>query len=289
MKTIEKIDLHIHTVASDGTDGPAELLSRVKEAGITLFSVTDHDAIDSCSSVHALLRKTDPAFIYGVEFSCRDEGGKYHILGYGYDPKASCLRDLVEYCHTSRINRLQQRLDYLALEYGFTFAKEDTDALFALRNPGKPHIGNLMVKYGYVPTKEIAIQNYLNKHKENGKRIRPEDAISAINGAGGIPVLAHPCLGSGAENIAEDDMKKRLEQLIPYGLKGVEAYYSGFTPSMQVEILTLAEEYGLYVTAGSDYHGTNKPVHLGYTHLDEAEDHPQGLLDFLHDVTVCRG
>ncbi len=82
-----RIDLHMHTSFSDGTDTPEEILEKVRQAGIGLFSITDHDAVKSADIIPGLLKKKDPSFIIGVEFSCRDEEGQYHILGYGYDPK----------------------------------------------------------------------------------------------------------------------------------------------------------------------------------------------------------
>ena len=88
MDYTEKIDLHMHTVFSDGTDTPEEIIARVRESGIGLFSVTDHDGIKAASAIPPLLSENGPAFITGVEFSCRDGEGKYHVLGYGYDPDA---------------------------------------------------------------------------------------------------------------------------------------------------------------------------------------------------------
>ena len=154
-----KIDLHMHTSVSDGTDTPQEIIRRVKEVGIELFSVTDHDAIKGCKAILKLLKNDDPAFISGVEFSCKDEEGRYHILGYGYDVNAPVIAAIVKKGHSLRMSKLTERLAYLNDEFGFTFSPDDVEALRALDNPGKPHIGNLMVKYGYAPTKEYAITN----------------------------------------------------------------------------------------------------------------------------------
>jgi len=85
----DRIDLHMHTTVSDGTDTPEELLAFVREAKLGLFSVTDHDAVKGCRSILAIRKPDDPLFLCGVEFSCKDEGGKYHILGYGYDVDAT--------------------------------------------------------------------------------------------------------------------------------------------------------------------------------------------------------
>ena len=108
-----KIDLHMHSTVSDGTDTPEEILARVREAGIALFAVTDHDAVKAGRIIPPLLAEGDPAFLTGAEFSCRDEEGKYHILGYGYDPDAEPIRKLVETGHGLRMNKVQARLDFL--------------------------------------------------------------------------------------------------------------------------------------------------------------------------------
>lgn len=278
-----KVDLHMHSTVSDGTDTPAEILAQVKAVGLTHFALTDHDAIEGCASVIDLLTEGDPAFICGAEFSCEDEGGKYHILGYGYDLTAPSIHALVKATHDYRMDKVMGRLGWLAKEHGFTFSQEDAATLLAMSNPGKPHIADLMTRYGYTPTKAAAF-DVLNRFKAKEQRIRPEVAIQAIVGASGIPVLAHPSYGSGDELIIGEEMQRRLERLMVYGLKGVEAFYSGFSPALQKELLSLADRYDLYVTAGSDYHGANKLVQLGDTNLKHDVAFPKGLQRFLQDV-----
>ena len=281
-----RIDLHMHTRVSDGTDTPEEIIGRVKAANILLFAISDHDAIEGCKRVKNVLKKGDPAFIYGVEFSCKDEEGQYHILGYGYDETAPSINEVVELGHGFRVSKLNKRLDFLEKEYGFTFKNEDKEWLFSLSNPGKPHIGNLMVKYGYAPSKEVAIEEYLDKFVSKTEYVRPEQAIEGILNAGGIPVLAHPSYGRGDALIIGTEMENRVKRLVRMGIKGLEAFYSGFTPPLQKEILALAERYDLYVTAGSDYHGGNKLVMLGDTNLDTVKEYPKGLERFLSDVKI---
>lgn len=284
MKDFSKIDLHMHTTVSDGTDTPAQILQRVREAGITLFSVTDHDAVKGGQEIIRLLREGDPAFLVGTELSCKDEDGKYHILGYGYDPDGADIIRTLGISHGYRMTKLKKRLNHLDEEYGFGFPRKEIDKLYAMDNPGKPHIGNLMVKYGYVKTKEEGIREYINKLHIKGEYIRPETAIEAILKSGGIPVLAHPTYGSGDQLILGEDMDQRLRKLIAYGLQGVEAFYSGFSDKLIREMLSFAEKYDLYVTAGSDYHGTNKIVVLGDTNLSEGSAYPEGMKRFLQEA-----
>lgn len=279
-----KIDLHMHSTVSDGTDAPETLLERVREAGIELFALTDHDAVKGCGRVRRALRDGDPQFLNGVEFSCRDEEGKYHILGYGYDAESPSIQSVVQKGHDLRMKKVAARLDFIRKAFGFTFPEEETRHLLALDNPGKPHIGNLMVKYGYAKSKEQAIDEYLNQAKIHSEYIRPEEAIEGILGAGGIPVLAHPPFGSGDELILGGEMESRLRRLVGFGLRGMECFYSGFTPKLQADMLSFAEEYGLYVTAGSDYHGKNKIVAIGNTHIASVPEIPDGMRRFLEEV-----
>jgi len=217
-------------------------------------------------------------------FSCKDEEGKYHILGYGYDPGTGPINKVVDTGHGYRMKKVLGRLDYLKKEFGFTFPAEEIDSLLALDNPGKPHIGNMMVRHGYAKTKEEAIRQYIDRLHFKSQYVRPEEAIEGILGSGGIPVLAHPSYGSGDQIIVGDEMDRRLRRLIGFGLQGVEAFYSGFTEKLRSEILSFAARYDLYVTAGSDYHGTNKLVVLGDTGLSSVQEAPEALHRFLDDV-----
>ena len=97
-------------------------------------------------------------------------------------------------------------------------------------------------------------------------------------------MLAHPSYGSGDQLILGEEMDERLRKLMDFGLQGLEGFYSGFTARLRGEILSFAERYDLYVTAGSDYHGWNKQVILGDTHFDPAQKMPDGLRRFLEDV-----
>ena len=275
------LDLHLHTRASDGTDTPEELLQHVKEAGIELFAVTDHDAIHGCERVISVRRDGDPHSLTGVEFSCEDEKGKYHILGYGYDLASGPINAAVDAAHDLRMRKVIMRIEILTREFGFEFPPEEIEALLANDNPGKPHIGNLMVKLGYAESKDAAIRTYLNTIRTNLPHPRPEMAIAAILESGGIPILAHPAYGGGDDLIVGPAMEERLRHLMDRGIQGVEAYYRGFTGEIRGELLGYASRYELYVTAGSDYHGANKPNRLGDTGLKNVSEAHTGLRRFL--------
>jgi predicted metal-dependent phosphoesterase TrpH len=286
MDTMRKIDLHMHSTVSDGTDTPVELLERVRQAGLELFALTDHDAIKGYRMILDARTEGDPKVLPGVEFSCKDEQGKYHILGYNYDPESAGIRYVVDLGHRYRMKKLTKRLDFIRDKFGFSFPEEEEQRLYALDNPGKPHIANLMVKYGYAPSKEDAFNEYLDQATFKNEYVRPEEAIQGILASGGIPVLAHPAYGSGDELIVESEMDDRLKRLIGYGLQGVEAFYSGFSLKLRLETLYFAKKYDLYVTAGSDYHGKNKMIAIGDTWLDEMLMIPVGMKRFFEAVGV---
>ncbi len=281
---MRKIDLHMHSTISDGTDTPEELLQHVRDAGISLFALTDHDDVKGYGMIRKVIRTDDPQLLSGVEFSCRDRKGKYHILGYGFDPDSPPIRQVVEKGHGFRMQKVTMRLDFLRTEFGFTFPEKEICNLLSLDNPGKPHIGNLMVKYGYAQSRNEAIDRYIDLAPVRDEYISPEEAIQGILQGGGIPVLAHPAFGSGDEIIIGDAMDRRLRRLIGFGLQGVEAFYSGFTLKLQAETLSFAEKYGLYVTAGSDYHGKNKLIAPGDTKLDRVQAIPEQMKRFLREV-----
>lgn len=279
-----RIDLHMHTTISDGTDTPEELLSVVKSAGITHFSITDHDAVAGAKIMMDLLSPGDPLFIPGVEFSCKDDLGKYHILGYGFDPSSPSILKVVEKGHENRMTEVRARIKALKDERSIVFPKEEIEKLMALPNPGKPHIGNLMVKYGYAESRKDAITGIINKLSVKSLDLAPDEVIDAIKNAGGVSVLAHPAFGSGTQKIFGKELESRVDHLIAMGLQGIEAYYSTFTKEIRDEVLLIAEKRSLLITCGSDYHGNNKTVRPGEIGTDSPDDYVQMISAFLKAV-----
>lgn len=279
-----RIDLHMHTTISDGTDTPEELLSVVKSAGITHFSITDHDAVAGAKIMMDLLSPGDPLFIPGVEFSCKDDLGKYHILGYGFDPSSPSILKVVEKGHENRMTEVRARIKALKDERSIVFPKEEIEKLMALPNPGKPHIGNLMVKYGYAESRKDAITGIINKLSVKSLDLAPDEVIDAIKNAGGVSVLAHPAFGSGTQKIFGKELESRIDHLTDMGLRGIEAYYSTFTKEIRDEVLLIAEKRSLLITCGSDYHGNNKTVRPGEIGTDSPDDYVQMISAFLKAV-----
>lgn len=255
------VDLHMHSTASDGTDTPVRLAEKVKAAGIRFFALTDHDTVTGAEQLAEHL-PAGVTFIPGVEFSCRMDSGKCHILGYRCDTAHPAFQDALSKGAALRRAKLERRLAFLQ-ERGMSFPEDELCRLRRIPGVGKPHLGNLMVKYGYAPDLRTAITEVINRCAAGSSRIGAETAVKAVLASGGIPVWAHPLGGEGEREIGPAQFGGMLEELTGYGLMGLECWYSKYPPELCERLAGIAEERGLLISGGSDYHGANKAVPLG--------------------------
>ncbi|MBQ7564657.1 MAG: PHP domain-containing protein [Lachnospiraceae bacterium] len=262
MKTDYLVDLHMHSRASDGTDEIPELLSKVRAAGIRVFSVTDHDTIEGAMQMEKLVPK-DMRFIPGIEFSCITKADKCHILAYGYHREQGSFESILRKGHNKRRNKLRRRLDFMRKEFGIELSGEEVERLMSSSSVGKPHLGNLLVSLGYAETKNEAINKYINPCKTESDRLDAGEVIEAIRSAGGIPVWAHPFGGTSERERSEEEFEEQLQILTAAGLMGLECYYSKYTKEQVAFLTKAAAREKLLVSGGSDYHGSNKTVQLG--------------------------
>ena len=251
-----KLDLHIHTSASDGSDSPAELARKVWDRGLTLFSVTDHDTIDGALAMEALVPE-GVGYIRGVEFSCLFPGGQCHILGYGYDPEHPAFRAALTEGAELRREKLRRRLDHLREKFGIEFTQEELCWMSSRKSPGKPHLGKLLMERGLAADMNTAIKTYLSG-VPGRDRIEAQTAINAIRASGGIAVWAHPLGGEGERRLTDEEFEARLESLLAMGIQGLECLYSRYTRTESGLLLSHARSHGLIATGGSDYHGFHK-------------------------------
>ena len=259
-------DLHMHTVASDGTDYPESFLQKIKDAGIRTFSVTDHDTIDGALQVRDLApEKSGITFFMGIEFTCRTSIGEVHLLGYGFDPENRIFQAALEKGKRLRREKLEKRLHYLK-EQGIRITDTEIDAFYRMKSCGKPHLATMLVQKGYAKNMNDAIRLYLNPCDTSDLKITSTEAIGAINESGGIPVWAHP-LGEGFHRRRNGERFQTMEQcyaqlqeLLRQGIRGMECYYSQYGSAQIQNLLQAAEGYHLLVSGGSDYHGENRDV-----------------------------
>lgn len=247
------IDLHVHSIYSDGSDNPADLLKNAAEVGIEFLAITDHDNITHTNHISDI--PPGVRYITGVEISA-EYPKTLHILGYGFDPRNQAL--------INKLNTLQdvrrERNNAMVLkmqEQGFDITLDELTREAGGEQIGRPNFAALMLKKGYVASKQEAFDRYLAKEKPlymEKQRVQAKEAVRLIRDAGGIAVLAHPYqTGKSGE-----ELEQLVLELKAYGLAGIEVYYSLHNEEQIKHYLKLAKKHKLLITAGSDYHGNNK-------------------------------
>ena len=245
-------DLHLHTLFSDGTYTPEELILAAAKQDLSAIAVVDHDTVDGLDPVIEAAKAKDVEILPGIELTAEYDGLEIHILGYLIDYKRKDLLEKLGFLKKNRIERIYKIVDKLkALGVGlevqeiFDIAKQGT--------VGRLHIARAMVAKGCVSSIQEAFQKYIGDRCPAyvcGFRFSPMEAIKLIKDVGGISVLAHP------HSLNRDEL---IPQFIDYGLRGLEAYYPEHTQSMINFYLSLAKKFNLLVTGGSDCHGNAKP------------------------------
>ncbi len=267
-----KLDLHTHTTVSDGSFSPNAILAKAADQKLEYFSITDHDSIDALDQIAEIPKGIN--FINGVEISA-EFPRTLHILGYGFDPANEKLRTALQELQDFRKHRNAKMLQKLG-QNGFPISQKELEIEAKGEIVGRPHFANLMHKKGYVNSYQQAFDLYLDKGKPfymNKKRLAPKLAIELILQAGGIPVIAHPY----QTRLNDQDLEILIKELKDYGLLGIEVFYSQHSEDQVEKYLYFAKKYDLLITAGSDFHGTNKPhILLG---MDVPKEHLSRFLD----------
>ena len=262
-----KFDLHLHSNNSDGSDTPQELLQKVLDANIEIFALTDHDTVAGISALKSLL-PSNVKFIPGIELTSKARGIKCHILGYNINENNSTLLELIKKGKQLRKIKLETRIKYLKDAWNIELTKKELDWLYSRNSVVKTHVAKVLVDRGLAKDNIEAMKKYLDGCKTGNTRFDGEDAINTIKISEGIPVWAHPLGGEGEEHLGKEEFLSRLKTMIDCGIQGLECYYSRYTDS-EIEFLKdCANKNGLYITGGSDYHGTNKTVILGQLNIN---------------------
>ncbi len=245
-----KVDLHIHSTASDGRLTPADVIRKSAEIGLTIIALADHDTVDGI--VPALIAaKTFPwlKVIPCVEISTDVPSGEVHVLGYFIDYTDHKLEATLERMRNSRRERAQGIIAKLK-NLGMPIDWERVQEIAGNGSIGRPHIAQAMLDKGYIASFKEAFTKYISRggpaYVERGK-MTPQEAVDLILQANGLPVLAHPFTTS--------DPEVMVIELKAAGLVGIEAYYDGYTVEEINKLVSLADRNNLIATGGSDYHG----------------------------------
>ena len=260
-----RVDLHLHTTASDGTESPSQVVRRAAERGIDVIAVTDHDTVAGIAEARSALTARQ-RLIPAIEMSCSIGGEvnfRCHVLGYGIDEEHPAIKDAIKLGSTKRAVKLLRRIEYLRRDFGIELTDGELAWLHSRGSASRLHLANILVDRGLVRSTDEAVDRYLDYSGLPDDRIEAEIAIRAISEAGGIAVWAHPLGGERERRIGAEELLKCARILKSMGIRGLEAYYSRYTEADRQTVLEAARELGLLVSAGSDYHGENKTVELG--------------------------
>lgn len=271
---MSQVDLHIHTTASDGKYSPAEIVRMSNASGLRYIAICDHDSVDGVALAQAAAGKVPPlVVIAGVEINTDTSIGELHILGYFVDVRNAELQTSLERLRNSRILRAQKMIDKL-WKLGIHLEFEQVKKIAGEGSIGRPHIAQAMLEKGYINSFKEAFMKYISRggpaYVERDK-ITPAEATQLIIRAGGIPVLAHPLTCGDPETIVRD--------LAAAGLRGLEVYYSGYSPEQIQGLLILADKYSLLTTGGSDFHGLENMNEPPLGTVDVPVQTAQGLIE----------
>lgn len=247
---MSKVDLHLHSTASDGRLSPGQVVRKAVEKGLVVIALTDHDTVDGIPPALEAA-KSFPAFtlIPGVEINTDVGEGEAHLLGFFVDYRHPELLENLASLRDSRIGRAKRMISKLNA-IGMHIEWERVLQIAGDGSIGRPHIAQAMLEKGYINSFQEAFNKYIGfggpAYAEREK-IAPGDAVRLVLRAGGLPVLAHP--------FTLKDPEKMIAGLKAEGLAGIEAYYGGYTPEQVNRLTGWANKYDLIPTGGTDYHG----------------------------------
>ena len=257
---MKKIDLHIHTTASDGTYTPEEVVREAARLGLAAIAITDHDTAEGYLRAAAEGEKCGLEVVSGIEISTKFHSA-VHILGYYIDVASPALEEVLEWMHRDREER-NVKLCAMLRERGVDIDIERMHARFG-DLVGRPHFAEIMIENGMAQSMDDAFERLLNKNRPffiPRQFLSIARSIEIIRAAGGTPVLAHPF----QYRLDERGLRELIEHCMENGLEGLECRYTGYDEKQCAYLEALAEEYGLVKTGGSDFHGEHKrDIRLG--------------------------
>ncbi|MBK9796127.1 MAG: PHP domain-containing protein [Holophagaceae bacterium] len=251
------IDLHCHSLHSDGTDAPGRLALLGEEAKLTALCLTDHDTMGGTADFLAMQSQVKVRLLAGTELSCQFLGRSLHVLGLLVDPVDARFQARLEELRGRRDDRNRRMVARLA-ELGCAITLDDVQAHASTPLLSRVHFALALATRGFVKRPADAFARLIGDDCPGfvpREELSPAEASLWIREAGGVPVVAHPGRFAGAAFRWEDAMAELQRQ----GLEGLEGYYGEYRAAEQKYFIALAARLGMVVTGGSDYHGTHKP------------------------------
>ena len=254
----DRIDLHVHTLNSDGSDTSTAVVRKAAQLGLRAIAITDHDTFAGIDEATAAGERLGVEVVPGVELSTLHEGEHVHLLAYYADPNAPALTELMALAVRERVQRNEKMVNLLH-DAGYPIDMDEMRREYPGQVMlGRPHVAAILMKKGVVPDIRTGVVELMGKGKPfyvERYHIPLTDYIRAVRAAGGLPVIAHLY----QYRFTEQQRRSMVEQAAQAGCVGLEGMYSTYTAEQQKTVFALAEEFGLVCTGGSDYHGTRKP------------------------------
>ena len=261
---MSKVDLHIHSTASDGRLSPAEVVRKSAELGLAIIAISDHDSVNGIAeALEAAKAYPGLKVIPAVEINTDIPHGEAHMLGYFIDFTDRELNATLEGLRDSRRLRAQKMIAKLA-KLGIHIQWQRVQQIAGSGAIGRPHLAQALLEKGHIASTREAFTRYIGKDGPayvEREKITPAGAVELILHASGLPVLAHP--------FTINDPETMIIELKKAGLVGIEAYYKDYNANQIRELVDLAQEYNLITTGGTDYHGLDEATEtmIGGTHV----------------------
>lgn len=271
MKAFKYADLHIHSVHSDGSDTPENIVIRAAKLGFSCISITDHDTCCGINEAVAVGEKHGVEILPGIEISTAQGDKSVHILGYMMDINSPYLKEIYSETRAGRLERMKRMVAKMnGLGYSIDFS--ELLEFIGDGTVGRGLLGRFLVEKCYFKSLDAVFEKLLGDDGpvyEPVPVLSPEDVISFVKKAGGVTSLAHP----GSTRIDSE-----IPRLVKAGLGGIEVYNAQHTRDMESRYRELAERHGLLVTGGSDTHGAKMfgrrlgDVKLNYDHVERLKE-----------------
>jgi len=251
------IDLHTHSLASDGTDTPGELINKAHARGISVLGLMDHDTVAGWDEAIQYLRP-GMSLVLGSEISCQTlDGTSVHMLGMLFDRENTALAEVLSTTRDNRLTRMNRIIARLN-EAGFEITIEDVLAQLAPgATLGRPHLADALIAKKIVASRDEAFTELLHNNSKyyiSHYSPTPEDAIKLIKQAGGVAVIAHPLASLRGRTVSIDSFKSMVEA----GLDGIEISHRDQSEDERELLRKVVAQYGIIATGSSDYHGNGK-------------------------------
>ena len=247
-----RVDLHLHSTASDGRFSPADLIRKAAAEGLAFIALTDHDTVDGiAAALDAVQAFPMLRLIPGIEISTDIPEGEVHVLGYFIDHTNRNFQAALEKMRDSRWERARRmvtKLEKMSCPVDWERVREIAGG----GTIGRPHIAQAMMERGYIEFFQEAFERYIGRDGPayvEREKVTPSGAVELIVQAGGLPVLAHPLTIPEPEQLAT--------KLQAVGLIGIETYYASYAAEDVQRLITIADRHNLVTTGGTDFHGIN--------------------------------